>query len=326
MGGRRLTSTAARAAGGGWRALTVSGQADRAGTVPVRPLTMGDLLDEPFVLIRAHLRSVLLFAAAAVVPVQLAQGYLTRGTLASFDASLLMSDPESLSMAMAADGGGGAVSIVLGVLNTLLVLPIAVALVSRLAVSSVLGESLSDGEVLRAVRARLPALAGTWVLALMAVALAPGLGALVALTGDPLLGGLLIALSLPISVAALTFLAPAPLISVVEHLGPLASLRRSATLVRPRFWRFTGALSLALLVSWLLQMALAALPSAVAFLVPGDNGWILASSGSTLAGLIGTPYTVLVIVLLYLDALVRGEALDVQRLLDPPTRGPRAAR
>jgi hypothetical protein len=316
---KRVTTTAAGAADGGWRALTVTGEAAGAGVVPIRPLTLGDLLDEPFVLLRAHLRAIVLFAAAAVVPSQLLQGYLSREALAGFDLGLFTGDPEALTAALTADGGGAA-TFLISALNGLLLLPIAVGLVSRLAVSSLLGEHLDDRTVVRATFARLPALAGTWFLAALVVVAVPLLGVLLAVTAEPLAGGFLTLLGLPVALIAFVLLAPAPLVAVVERRPPLAALRRSVRLVRPRFWAVAAALVLALGVSSLVQLALAGLPSALAFVLPGDAAWIVASAGSTLAGLVATPYTMLVVVLVYVDALVRGEALDVRRLLDPPGR------
>jgi hypothetical protein len=321
-----LTSTAAGAATSGWRALTVSGEATGAGIVPIRPLTVGDLLDEPFVLIRAHLRSIVLFAALAVVPSQLLQGYLTRGVVAAFDLSMAFSDPEAMSAALAAEGGTGGAEYLVAFLNALLLMPIAVALISRLAVSSVLGEVLTDRQVVGGTRRRLASVFGTWTLCLLAIGGLPGVGVFLAFVVNPLLGGLLVMAGLVTAFAAFVLLAPATVVCVVERRGPLDSLRRSVALVRSRFWAAAGALLLALSVASLVQLALAGLPSALAFAIPGDGSWIVASAGSTLAGLVATPYTMLVVVLIYLDALVRVEALDVRRLLDPPVRRSRDGR
>lgn len=311
-----MSQIAARDDAVGWRALTVSGAVEGPGTIPLRPMAAGDLLDEPFILLRAHLRSILLFAAIAVVPSQVLQGYLARGTFGAAGFGDLVTDPDALSAALAADAGAGGITFVVGLLNTVLLLPLAVALVSRLAVSSVLGEHLEDGEVVRAVVGRLPSLAGTWLLALAAVAAVPAMGILLAVTGAPLPGGALVVLGMPVALIAFVLLAPAPTIAVVEGRGPVAALRRSVQLLRGRFWSALGVLLLALLVSGFVQLAIGILPTGFAFLLPEAQAWVLASAGSTLAGLLSTPYTMLVVVLLYVDASVRREALDLQLLIE----------
>lgn len=310
-------ATAAQDALQGWRALTVTGDGAGSGTVPLRPMTLGDLLDEPFIVMRAHLRSILLFVAAAVVPSQLLQAYLARGAFAGFDLGQMVADPEGFSAVMGSSGGTGSEGFVVGFVNALVLLPLAVALVSRLGVSSILGEDLSDRQVVAAVLRRLPALAGAWALALGAVAVVPGIGVIVAVTGAPLLGATLVALGLPVAFVAFVLVAPAPLIAVVERRGPIAALRRSLALVRHRFWGSAGALALALAVSGIVQLAVAMVPSTLAFVVPESASWLFAFAGSTAAGMIATPYTMLVVVVLYVDALVRLEALDIQRLLEP---------
>jgi hypothetical protein len=307
---------------GGWRALTVSGDGAHPPTVPLRPMTIGDLLDEPFLLFRAHLRTILLVAAAGIVPSQLLQGWLAREAIGSLRLDQLVNDPEGFSLAAEGAGAGGAA---VGLVNGLLVLPIVVAIIARIAVSSALGERLDGGAAWRAAVRRLPSLAATWVLAIAAVVAMPLLGAGVAVAGSPAAGALLVLLGLPAAFTAFVLVAPAPVIAVVERRGPLAAIRRSAALVRPRFWTAAGALSLALLVLGVVQIAVATVPSLVAFALPEGQAWLLTSTGSSLASLVTTPYTVLVVVLVYLDALVRREALDVALLTDPPGRA-RAAR
>lgn len=299
----------------GWRALTVTGRPDGEPMLPLRPMTVGDLLDEPFLLLGAHLRRFLLYVALAVVPSQLLQAYLSRGLL-SLDLTELFADPEGFSAVMGAETAASGATGLVSLANALLLMPLAVAAVSRLAVSSALGERLGDRQVLRAVASRLPALAGTWLLCALAVLGMPLLGAALAAVGTPLLGASLVLLGFPAAVVLFVLVAMAPLISVVERRGPLASLRRSVALIRPRFLQSGGTLILALAVSGFVQLALGMIPSLLVFALPERAAWVLASAGSTLASLVTTPYVILVVVVIYLDALVRWEALDVLRLLD----------
>ena len=300
---------------GGWRALTVTGSPDGQPALPLRPMTVGDLLDEPFLLLGGHLRRMLLYVALAVVPSQLIQAYLSRGLL-SLDLTELFADPEGFSAVMGAETAASGATGLVSLANTLLLLPLAVALVSRLAVSAALGEHIGDRQVLAAVAARLPALAGTWLLCAVAVLGVPLLGAALAAVGAPLAGASLLLVGLPVGLVAFVLVAMAPLVCVVEREGPLASLRRAAGLVRPRFLQCGGALVLALAVTGFVQLALGMIPSLLVFALPEQIAWVLASAGSALASLVTTPYLILVVVVIYIDALVRWEALDVLRLLD----------
>jgi hypothetical protein len=305
----------------GWRAITLTGDATGEGIVPLRPMTVGDLLDEPFVLLRAHIRDLLLFSAIAVVPAQLIGAYLQRGLLGQLGLDRMLADPETFSLTLTSDPGATVAGWIVTGINTLVLLPITVALVSRLAVSAAVGDRPSTMAVVRATLRRMPVVAVTWVLGLGVVAAPVVLGAVLAAAGGGLaaVGALLIVVGMPISVIGFALLAAAPTVAVVEHTGPIAALRRSAALLRPRFWAVAGALSLSFLVASLVQTALAGIPRTLAFFGEVTGGWLLLAGGATIAGLIVTPYTAIVAALIYLDARVRREALDVRIAAERPS-------
>jgi hypothetical protein len=298
----------------GWRAIALTDEATGEGIVPLRPMTVGDLLDEPFVLLRAHARDLLLFSAIAVVPAQLIGAYLQRGLLGQLGLDRMLSDPETFSLTIASDPGVTVAGWIVTALNTLVLLPITVALVSRLAVSAAVGDRPTTAQLVRATLGRLPTLGVTWVLGLGVIAapLVVGFALAAAGGGLALVGAGVVILALPVTVVGFALLAAAPTIAVVEDAGPLASLRRSVTLLRPRFWAVAGALSLSLLVASLVQTALAGIPRTMAFFAEITGGWLLLAGGATIAGLVVTPYTAIVAALIYLDARVRREALDVR--------------
>jgi hypothetical protein len=193
-------------------------------------------------------------------------------------------------------------------------------LVARVGVSALLGEQLTPGEAVRATVRRWPALLAGWFLVMAATF---GLGvlavAIVALGGAALFGvGMLLLLAaMPVGLAAYTLLRAVPTVIVVEGLGPLAALRRSATLLRPRFMVALAVVLLALLVGSLVQTALAALPTAGGFLFGLEAGWVLVSAGAIAAGLVVRPFQALVGALLYVDARVRQEGLDLEVRASP---------
>jgi hypothetical protein len=304
----------------GWRAVALTDEATGEGIVPLRPMTIGDLLDEPFVLLRAHFRDLLLFSAIAVVPAQMIGAYLQRGLLGQLGLDRMFADPETFSLTMTSDPGATVAGWIVTGVNALVLLPITIALVSRLAVSAVLGDRPSLRVLVRATLARMPVLAVTWVLGLAVVAAPMVLGVILAAAGGGLaaVGALVIMVALPVTVVGFTLLAAAPTVAVVEDVGPIAALRRSVALLRPRFWAVAGALSLSFLVASLVQTALAGIPRTFAFFAEITGGWLLLAGGSTLAGLVVTPYTAIVAALIYLDARVRREALDVRIQAERP--------
>lgn len=298
-----------------WRALTITGDAPGRGSIPLAPMTIGDLLDGPFILLRRHLRAMVLLVAVAVVPAQVIGSYLQR-TMFSEGLGSLMADPEGFMFSMQADQGSAAAGWLVTGANTLLLMPLAAGLVSRLVVSSVLGERVGVGDVLRATGRRVSALLGAWVLALLLVVLPVAVAVgLMALGGAAVvLGGILLLPAVVVAVAVGALVAAAPTAAVVESVGPVQALRRSLRLVRPRFWGVLGALVLAGVVAFLVQSAAGGVLTLAAFGVEFDGSWILLAVGSVAAQLLVTPYVITVAALVYLDACVRREALDLRIL------------
>ena len=64
-----------------------AGQDDESAALPVplRPMTMGDLLDGGFNVLRAEARTVLALAAVFIVPVQMLVAFLNRNALEDLD-------------------------------------------------------------------------------------------------------------------------------------------------------------------------------------------------------------------------------------------------
>jgi hypothetical protein len=302
---------------GDWRALSITGDGDAAGrgSIPLAPMTIGDLLDAPFTLLRRHLRAMVLLVAVAVVPAQIIGSYLQRAMFSEGLGSL-MADPEGFMFSMQADQGSAAAGWLVTGLNTLLLLPLAVGLVSRLVVSSVLGEEVDVGDVLRATGRRLPALLGAWVLALLLLVLPIALVVgLLALGGAAVVVGSIMFLPAAIVTVAIgALVAAAPTAAVVESVGPVQALRRSFRLVRPRFWGVVGALVLTGIVASLVQSAVGGLLALLAFGIEFDGSWILLAVGSIVSQLLVTPYMITVAALIYVDACVRREALDLRIL------------
>jgi hypothetical protein len=106
------------------------------------------------------------------------------------------------------------------------------------------------------------------------------------------------------------FVATAPAIGA-EALGPLAAMRRSASLARRRYWPTLGISLLIGLVALVLVGALTALPEMIALLIGYDVAWPVLAAGNILGAVVGTPFVAAATVLLYLDLRIRSEGLDL---------------
>lgn len=292
--------------------------------VRLRPLTLGDLLDEPFALLRDNLRTILLVTGVVVVPLQLVGAYLQReafGSLGFFD---LVNDPVAAQVALESGDRASMLAIGLQLAAAASVMPFVAGVVCLVAVSALLGERLGPLEALRATLRRWPALVGAWLLAAAATfGLAVVAMGLIVAGGMALgmLGGMLLLAAVPVGLAAHALFTPAAAVVVVERRGPFAALRRSVALVRPRLLPVLGAVVLAGLVASLVQGALSALPSMIAMVVGLDAGWILLGAGAIAAGLVVTPYGALVSALVYADGRVRQEAWDLEVVADAAPAG-----
>ena len=108
------------------------------------------------------------------------------------------------------------------------------------------------------------------------------------------------------------FLVTAPVIGA-EGLGPIKAMRRSARLVRRRFWPVMGLTLLSGVVATLFGYALGLVPTMLSLLLGTDGaGWLLTAASGVLTSLITMPIVAATTVLIYLDLRVRTEGLDLE--------------
>ena len=301
-------------------ALPKGGSA-RTGPLPLHPMTVSDILDGAFRLLKANVRVLLPVVAVFVVPLQVIGAWAQRDLFGGDGLLEALSDPSLAAEGSSFQGGEGAVvGGIAGLLN-LLVLPFLAGAVSQVVAGSYLGHELGVGDALRSTFRRAGALFVGWIvvhlleiagfvvlgallLALVAAG-APGVG-----IGVLVLLGFLVALPWLVAVMALS-VAVAPAI-VVEHLGPVAATRRSWSLVRRRFWPVLGVALLAGLIANLLGQVLGFIPSLAGLLVGTESGWALLALGSVLTALITQPIVAIVATLQYFDARIRFEGFDLE--------------
>lgn len=289
-----------------------------APALALRPMSLGDVLDGAFKLLVAAWRELVLVAAVFIVPVQLLSAYLERGALGG---GLLgaLGDPAALEAMLEAEQSAGAAGSLVTLLDFLLLLPVVTGALAWAATRLSLGEQADAADALRVAVRRAPALIGAWVLAL-AVGLGPAaagvalavIGAAAGLAGLAGLGAVLVLLGLPVALVATGLFAAAPAAVVVEGLGPVAGLRRSARLLGQRLPAVVGILLLAGLVAVLVGTVLSGVPTLFGFLAGERLGWMLVALGSILSSLVTIPVLAIVVALVYLDARARREGLDLR--------------
>jgi hypothetical protein len=291
------------------------------GPVPLRPLNFGDVLDGAFKLLARRWRTLLLIAAVFFVPVQLVVAFLQRNLFGGQSLLEVMGDPEAAAGAVQSSmfGGQQTLGFTISSLATALLLPFIAGAICKVVAASYLGEQLEAGPALRATGARWWALVASWVLVHL-LELAPfipagvllGIGA--ANESVPLLaiGGLLLLVGGLGSLAVMPlFVGTAPAV-VTEELGPIAGMRRSAGLLRRRYWLVLGvAIVSGLLVSVLSSVL--SFPSQIAILTLGmDQAWPIVGVFGIVVSVITTPFIAIVATLLYFDGRTRQEGFDLQ--------------
>ncbi|MFD5746051.1 glycerophosphoryl diester phosphodiesterase membrane domain-containing protein [Streptomyces sp. NPDC127033] len=296
-------------------------QAAKPGVIPLRPLSVGEILDGAVSTLRAHWRTVLSVSLAVSVVSQIGDILLRRYLLPepvvldpnATPSELLSQTTESAQSQLAAD----IPSLAIMVICTLFTTAILTVVISR----SVLGRPVTLADAWQEARPRLPKLLGFTLLL-------PLMSALVLVVG--MLPGLLIgstagaALSLLGATAAFVvviwlmvrFSLTSPAL-MLERRGIIPSMRRSAKLVSGAWWRTFGILALTLLLSFLLSLVIAIPFAIIGTAVDGDGltGWpflIVTGIGAVIASTITYPISAGVTVLLYVDQRIRREALDLE--------------
>ncbi len=267
------------------------------GNVPVlglRPMTVADILDGGFGVLKARPRRILGLTALFVVPAQLLIAYLQRDAAGSLGLSdFWTSDPTILNESSDTFSNGELVAFALAIVVPAVALVCVAAAIAHLVSAWSVGRDPDGREMLGVVGRRWWPLLASFVL----VKLAEAVGALGCYIG--------IVFVMPLWVSV------APIIAV-EGLGPVDAMRRSARLTGQRYWPVLGIALLMGLVSTLVGQALTALPQGLAAWIGYDSGWPLLALGGIIDGMIMTPFVAAATVLLYLDLRVRSEGLDIE--------------
>ncbi len=251
-------------------------------------MTLSDLLDGPFRVIKSKPRTVFAIAAAILIPTDLVGAFLQRHTLQAnaFGGNVLTGTTFFSS-------GGDLLALVVAAMLQAAALFFLGGALARLLSAWYAGGDLTAGQALRASFSRGWALIGAFLL------LFPVKVVSYALCYFPVIA----------TVTLFSLTAPA---IVVEGLGPIAGARRSWRLVWRRFWPCVLTIVVATFGATVLTSVFAFIPLAAAQLLPAPLDWIAMGIIRAAVGMLVTTALVSVSVLLYLDLRIRTEGLDIE--------------
>ena len=305
--------------------------AHRPGAIPLRPLTLGDLYDGAFKIIRFNPTAtvgsaVVVTAVAMLVPV------LVTAVLSwTVGLSLSALEPDSGTVGAAETLGiiGAYAALFLGSLLQWLGMVFVTGMNAHVAAAAARGSRLSLAASWSATRGKRWRLLGLVLLIflslLMATIAVVLLVVLIAVTVDTLPAVLLGVATAVLSVGTAAFLwirvaylAVPPL--MLEPVGVFGALGRAWGLTRRQFWRTFGIALLTLFISYVAGGLLSAPVAVVGQLLlladPAGVGMLLyvvsAAIGSVLSAALVAPFVTTVTSLQYLDQRIRKEAYDVE--------------
>jgi hypothetical protein len=278
-----------------------------APTTTLRPLAVGDILDVTFRLYRQNFVPMIKIAAIGVLPSQLLSLLILVSAMPDDDVLTTQTDAFG-NETFTADAGdiwrflAGIVAVaLLGFVSNLIV---TAAMTKAVAHSYVDGAPPDIRASFQVALRRLLPLIGMSILFVLGVAA----GVIACFVGS-------VFLWVSWSVASVAL--------IMEEAGPATSLRRSFTLVKARWWPTFGLLILV----WLMTTIATQIISTPISMIAGTGGFFATSSdaglgavflGSTVAGIIAglltTPFTAIITVVLYVDLRVRNEGFDIQVL------------
>jgi hypothetical protein len=262
-------------------------------TVPLRlrPLEIGDLLDETFRMYRRHF---LLFAGLSVI-LSIPSAALSSFSYYALFSGLLQAGTATADQALLQ--AGTLVLYLVGALIAIALVPFFYGAVTYAACESALGRPVTPAGVLSGVLRRYFPLLGYWLL----------------------IGLMLVAFCLiPLWIWIWVGWAVVMPVMFIEKLGLGAAMGRSWRLVQGRWWRTFFTLLLMFIIWFVARTALRAFivlaQSLLQLVIPTVAALWIAAASSVIVGSLVNPLLQIAIVLIYLDLRVRREALDLFQL------------
>jgi hypothetical protein len=263
----------------------------RTGPLPLHPMSLGDIIDGVFRLVRANVLVLAPTLMLVALPFQALIAYAGRNNQSLVQ---ILSNLGSLQGQRSTTiHAGDLVLTYLGELGLFLVMPVVAGMVARTVAASYRGEQLSAGEA--------AALGGRAVVALLVASV---LGHLLEVAGFCLC-------FLPCLVFMAFLFLTGPAIAL-EGLGPMAGLRRSWRLVRGRFWPVLGTMLLGILLGEVSVGIVSLVPDALAQLAPPHVRAVIDAVIGTAGSAFEWAIYANLASLIYLDQRIRQEGLDLE--------------
>ena len=252
--------------------------------LPLRQMGIGEIIDAAVKLYRRDWLALIGIAAFVLVPATFIEVWVTQTIFGSVAATATPSN-ELVIQSLA-------VTLVIIAVELLIIQPFLYAAITRAAADAYLGESVSVDRTYRYALTRL--LAILWISILASIV--------------TIIGFILLIIPGIIVLVRLTLTAP---VLVVEDVRGTKALGRSWRLTKGHFWRVLGLLVLSALIASV-GAAIITIPTQFAAVALGEGGWPVAALGSALATVLITPFSSLIVVLLYFDMRIRKEGFDIE--------------
>ncbi|MYS80376.1 hypothetical protein [Embleya scabrispora] len=312
----------------GWNGPYV--QAAKPGVIPLRPLSVGEILDGAFAAMRAHWKVMIGIAVVVALLTQCLEVPVTWLLNREFSPSDLSDDPtgEEAWRYLRDTAALVIVPIVVATLGQIAATAMLTVVVSR----AVIAKTMSAAQAWTAVRPLLPRLLGvtfaSWLIPVgtLLVAMLPGL-LLLALGADGL-GALLLLPGMVGGIVAAVYLYVCLSLSgptlMLEKQSVRKSLERSRKLVTGSWWRVCGILLLIALIMTIVggiiqtpfllaSDGISAITASKPSDVPDPSfvDLLITGVGSVIAAALLYPFAAGATALLYIDQRIRREALDL---------------
>ena len=301
--------------------------ASSSAPIRFRPMPLPELLDELFRLYRRHFSVIAGISLLLVIP----------GLLTSLLSGSYRTNPIGILLQYISSGGGAAAlqqiqaaqaqqnsawSALEGLI-ALIIVPFSLGALYRAAVDGAKGQAMTIASVLKGTLARYWPLYGFAILTglfgvVLVIVFVIGLVLLVLPGLAALCGGVYFAVRWSVSIAAM----------MAENIGPIRGLGRSWNLVKGMWWRTFGIILLAVIAYIIIYLALLALFTVVAAIMPAistDTRSGVATAATTLVDALIAPMFPILLTLLYFDLRVRKEGLDLDQLAEQTSPGPAPA-
>ena len=267
-------------------ALPGTPYAPRVRPLPLRQMGIGELVDGAVKLYRRDWLALTGIAALVLIPLTFVQLWVSQTMVSSVDVFTTDAEFQAMTTQLLV------VTLVFAAVQLLIAQPFLVAAISRAAADAYLGERVTLAQTLRYALSRL--LAILWVTVITLVVTIVGF----------------ILLIIP-GIIAMIRLTLAPAVVVVEDVRGTKAISRSWSLTSGHFWRVFATLLLSGIIS-AVGAAIIQIPTEVIATMIGPEGWPVSALGTALATALITPFSLLIVVLLYFDLRVRKEGYDIE--------------